>query len=102
MDQKPLFLVFLYLQRPYDTVDHVCILTTLEEYDAGRHMCNLLVVFWEKQEVVIRQNGYHGPHFRETKGTTQGGLISSTLFNLNVKNMVRNWLVLKVEDQLVA
>ena len=34
--------------------------------------------------------------------TTQGRLISSTLFNFIFDNMVRNWLAPMVEDQLVA
>ena len=48
------------------------------------------------------KNGYHGPHLQVTRGTTQGGLISPTLFNLIVDNVVRNWLALAVEDELVT
>ena len=64
-------------------------------------MCILLVVFWYQQNVLTHQNGYHGPHFKK-RGNTQGGLISPTLFNLIVYNVVRNCLDLTVEDQLVA
>ena len=65
-------------------------------------MCRLLAVFWDHQEVINHQNGYHGTHFKETRGTTQGRLISPTLFYLIVNNVVRNWLSLTVEDKLVA
>ena len=65
-------------------------------------MCRLLAVFWYQQEVVTRPKGYHGPHFTATRGTTQGGLISPTLFNLIVENLVSNWLAVTVEDQLVT
>ena len=65
-------------------------------------MCRLLAVFWDQQEVFTHQNGYHGPHFKSTRGTTQDGIISPTLFNLIVDNMVQNWLALTVEYQLVA
>ena len=65
-------------------------------------MCNLLVVFLYQQEFIAHQNGYHGPYFKTTRGTTQGILISPNLFNLIVYNVVCNWLALMVDDQLPA
>ena len=58
-------------------------------------MCRLLAVFWDQQEVVTCQNG-------SNYGTNQGGLISPTLFNLIVDNVLHNWLALLVGDQLVS
>ena len=102
VDQDPLLLVFLDLHKAYLTVDCDHLLTTLEGYGAGTHMCRLLEMFWYQQEVVTHQNGYHSPHFRETRGTTKDILIFPTLFNFIVTNVVRNWLAMMVEDQLVA
>ena len=65
-------------------------------------MCRLLAVFWDQKEVFTLQNGYHGTHFKATRGGIQGELISTTLFNLIVKNLVWNWPEMTVEDQLVA
>ena len=65
-------------------------------------MCRLLETFWEQQEVVTRQNGYCGPHFRATRRKTQCGLISLTLFNFIINNVASKWLVKIVEDQMVA
>ena len=49
------------------------------------------------------KNGYHGPYFKATQGTTQGGLTPHPpLFNLIVKNVTRNWLAMTVDYQLVA
>ena len=48
MDQDPLLLVFLELKKAYDTVDRGQLLTTLEGYGAGPHMCRILQKFWEK------------------------------------------------------
>ena len=59
-------------------------------------------MFWYQQEVVNPQNGYHIPHFIEISGNNQGVLVLPTLFNLIVENMVRNYLALTVEDQLVT
>ena len=102
VDQDPLFLVFLDLCKAYSMVDHGHLLVKLEGNVSVPHMCRILAVFWYQQEVVTHQNGYHGPHFRATRGITQGGLILPTLFNFIFDNMVRNWLSLSVEDQLVA
>ena len=102
LDQDPLVLIFLDLKKAYATVYRGLLLMTLEVYGAGPHMFRLLETFWEHQEVFTHQNRYHGPQFRTTRGKTQGGPISSSLFYFIVNNMVRNWLDLTVEDQLVA
>ena len=59
MDQDPMFQVLLYLKNSYNTVDIGHLLTKLEGYIAGPHMCRLLEVFWEKQDIVTCQNRYH-------------------------------------------
>ena len=45
-------------------------------------MCKLVAKLWSHQEVVTGQKGYHGPNFMAIKGTTQGGIISPTLFKV--------------------
>ena len=57
--------------------------------------------FWEWQEVVTCKNGYNGPHFQTKRGKTQGSLISPTLFNLVVYNVIRNWMYMIVERKFV-
>ena len=59
-------------------------------------MQGLLGLFWENREVVTRQNGYHGPQFRVTRGTTQGGVAFPTLFNVEVNSVVFHWIFLTV------
>ena len=49
-----------------------------------------------------KKKGNHGPQFKLTGGGTYFRLLSPILFNLIVDNVVRNWLALTVEDQLVA
>ena len=68
VDQDPLFLIFLDLQKAYDTVDLGRLLVTLEVYCSGPHMCWLLAVFWCQQEVFTWKNRYHAPHFKVTRG----------------------------------
>ena len=40
--------------------------------------------------------------FPATRGTMQGGLISPTLFNVVVDNVIRTWLAMTVEDHRMA
>ena len=100
VNQDPFFLVFLDLLKAYYTVYRGRLLTTLEGYRTSPHMCKLLVVFWYQHEFVAHQNRCHGLYFKTTRGTTQVRIVSPTLFNLIVYNMVCNWLALMVDDQL--
>ena len=101
VDQDPLLLVFLEPRKSYDNLDHGGLLKTLERYRAGPKMRGILAELWVQQEVVTRENWYHGPQFRATRGTTQGGLKLLTLFNVVVDNVVRHWLSMTVEDDTV-
>ena len=65
-------------------------------------MYELLATFCTHQEVVTRQNGHHGLNFRAACGPTQGGIISLTLFNTVVDNLVWTWLAMTVNNQVVA
>ena len=49
-----------------------------------------------------RHNGFHGPSFPSTRVTMQSGLVSTTLFNLVVYNVIRTWLAMTMENQRVA
>ena len=83
-------------------MDQERLLITLEGYGSGPRLCGLLESFWECQQLVLIQNGFHVPAFPTTGGTTQGGIVSPTLFNVVVDNFIRTWLAMTVEDQRVA
>ena len=40
--------------------------------------------------------------FPATRGTMQGGLISPTIFNVVVENVMRTWLAMTLEDHRMA
>ena len=90
--QDPLFLEFLDLRKSYDTLDRDRLIKTLEGYVTGPRMCGLLETFWDCQQMVPRQNGFHGLAFPATRGTMQWGIVSPTLFNMVVESVIRTWL----------
>ena len=91
-------MVFLNLHKYYDNLNHGRLMQTLGGYEAGPKMRGILESFWSPHEVVTLQNGYHGPQFRVTRGTTQGGLISPTIFNLAFDSVVQPCLYMTLED----
>ena len=68
-------------------------------YGAGPKMQGILAEFWSRGEVVTFQNGFHGPQFLLTQETTQGVLVSPTLFNVVVDKVVQHWLSITVEEE---
>jgi len=61
---EALFECFIDLCQAFDSVDHEASLTILEDRGAGPNLLRLLCRFWEQQEIVCRQGGFHGPSFR--------------------------------------
>ena len=75
------------------------LLITLEGYGLGPRLCGILETFWDCEHVVTRHNGFHIPALPSTRNTKQIGLVSLTLLNVVVDNVIRTWLEMIVEDQ---
>ena len=73
----------------------------MEGYGAGPRLCGLLETFWDLHQVTPILNGFYGPAFPVTRVTTQDGLVSLTLFNVVVDNVIRTWMYMTVEYQRV-
>jgi len=48
--------------------------------------------FWETAKLVCRAGGNYGEPFSAERGVTQGGLLSSLMFNVCVDAVIREWL----------
>jgi retron-type reverse transcriptase len=57
----------------------------------GERLMRVIRNFWNSLKVVARQQGYHGNPFRSERGTTQGDIVSPTIFNIVVDAVVRTW-----------
>jgi exonuclease III len=100
--QQPLFQVFLDLKKAYDSLDRDRALNTLRNYGMGPRLLRLIRHYWEGQQIVARQSGFYGPAFTATRGGTQGGIFTPSMFNICIDNVVRYWLSLVVPDNQVA
>jgi retron-type reverse transcriptase len=68
----------------------------------GPRLLQLLTHFWTSLQVVARQQGYYGAPFRSERGTTQGDIISPTIFNIVVDAVVREWYHRLEQDGLAT
>ena len=90
IDQDTLLLVLLNLRKAYETVERHRLLIKLEGYGAGPQLCGILETLLDCQQVVTRHNGFNGSAFPATRGTTQDGIVSPTLFDVVVDNFIIN------------
>ena len=66
-------------------------LEILRDCGVGEKALRLIARFWRDAELVCRASGYYDIPFRSRRGVTQGGPLSSTIFNLMVNAIVREW-----------
>jgi hypothetical protein len=95
--QVPFYEVFIDLKKAYDMVDRGRTLTILRQYGVGQGALGLIQAFWDSQQMVARQAGFHGEAFMATRGVTQGDPLSPTIFNIVVDAVVRYRLSLVLD-----
>jgi hypothetical protein len=66
-------------------------LQILSNYDVGERVLRLITNFWNSLTVVAKQQGYHGKPFKSERGTTQGDIVSPTIFNIIFDAVIREW-----------
>jgi exonuclease III len=100
--QRPLYAIFLDLSKAYDTLDRGRTLDIMQGYGVGPNLIRILRNFWESQQTVIRQCGYHSGAFPVGRGVTQGDIPSPIIFNMIVDTIVRYWVSEVLEDEDAA
>ncbi len=83
-DQCPLYQIYLDLKKAYNALDRERMLDILAAYGVGPKMLALQKHFWDTAQLVCRAGGNYGEPFSAGRGVTQGGLLSSLVFNVCV------------------
>ena len=92
MVKMTLHFIFLDLRKAYDTVNRKRLLEIIERYGVGPNILGLLKFYWDKQHCVVKYGKYHREIFVPYRGATQGSVVFTTLFNVLVNAVVREWL----------
>jgi hypothetical protein len=59
-------------------------------------------IFWDAQQTVVIQSGYHSEPFYVERGVAQGDFPFPTIFNMVVDAIVRSWAAEVLEQEYVA
>jgi hypothetical protein len=92
VDQAPLYQIYLDLRKAYDALDRGRCLEILAGYGIGPNLLRLQKKFWDDAKMVCCAGGNYGLPFGAHRGVTQGGPLSSLMFNVCVDCVVREWL----------
>ncbi len=65
-------------------------------YGVGPKLLCLQTQFWTQAEMVCRAGGSFGKPFAAFRGITQGGLLSSIMFNVCVDAVIREWFCRRI------
>jgi hypothetical protein len=92
VDQVPLYQIYLALRKAYDTLERGRCLKILAGDRVRPNLLHLQKKFWAKAKLVCRTGGNYGLPFGAHRGVTQGGPLSSLMFNVCIDCVVREWL----------
>ncbi len=92
VDQAPPYQIYLDLRKAYDALDRGRCLKILAGYGVRPNLLRLQKKFWDKAKMVCHAGGNYGLPFGAHCGVTQGGPLSSLMFNVCVDFVVREWL----------
>ena len=90
---EPLFQVFLYIRKSYDSLDMGQYMEILWEYGMGPNMACFLAHHWDNQHIVPKAGRFLGNFFSTGRGYMQGDLAFPIIFNIMVDFVVREVLV---------
>jgi hypothetical protein len=89
--RKALYQIFIDLEKAYDTLDRGRTLEVLKGYGTGPRVLRFLETFWDNQDVVARQGGYHSKAFKAERRVTQEDIPSPMIFNIVVDCVIWAW-----------
>ena len=64
------------MQKIFDLLDHIFVISTLEKYDFGKNFNSWVKILLRDQELCVLNGSATTKHFRLRRGTCDGELIS--------------------------
>jgi hypothetical protein len=92
VDKEPLYQIYLDRRKAYNALDQGRCLKILAAYGVGPNLLCLQKQFWDDAKMVCPVGGNYGESFGAYRGVTQGGPLSSLMFNVCVDCVIREWL----------
>ena len=86
---KPLFQVFLYVQKAYDLLDRGKFMDIFRGFGMGPNLALLLSHYWGKQSIVPKAGKFLGRVFGIERGVTHGYPALPMIFYIVVEIVVR-------------
>jgi hypothetical protein len=102
VEQEPLYQVFVDLCKAYDHLNCAKCIEIMTGYGVGPKLLCLQGKFWEQAEMVCRAGGSFGKLFAAFQGITQGGPLSSLMFNACVDAVIREWLCRMINEEAAS
>ncbi len=99
MEQEPLYQVFVDLCKAYNHLDRAKCLEITTGYGVGPKLLCLQKYFWDQAKMACRAGGSFGKPFSAFRGVTQGGPLSSLMFNVCVDAVIREWLCWMIDKE---
>ena len=99
MMEEVLYEIFLDINKVHDFLDCGFCLNTLGTYGVGPRAMRLLRKYWYQLSMLAWAGGYFGSHSKGKRGVTQGGPISTTIFNVVVDAVMNYWVSVVEETE---
>ena len=84
-----LYQVYIDLRKAYDSIDRKITLRILKAYGLGPNLLNYIGTIWERQRLLLRQNGFYSSPIDVKRGCTQGDVESPIIFNILIDSVLR-------------
>ena len=90
--QQDIYHVFIDFKKTFDRVWHDALWDTMEKYNMGQKLINVIKQLYEKASSAVLVQGTEGDWFHALVGVRQGCLLSPTLFNIYLERIMTDAL----------
>ena len=89
---KPLFHVFIDFKKAFDRVWHEALWSSMKRFNINLKLIEAIQSLYSKAESAVYSDGQIGEWFHTTTGVRQGCLLSPTLFNIMLEQIMNDAL----------